>query len=449
MLFFLSYAHDDDKTLNPKSRGWVSYFMEALVLELTGSGHSGDVKIWRDENERVSGTLSKKLADGIRSSDGLLSVVSPVYGTRPYCHLEIAEFVNKKGSEPIIIVAKRPFAKDSLPEEIRDHLFVKFYRSGPDPDDFKPYFEGYGTASLSNETEFWDKIRTVVKEITRLAKTPVEPERYKATAFLNFTVGNLAGERARLAQELRNLRIRVLPEGDLPRDSAALETIVRQAADEADFAIHLLDQTNPVSVADATDSVDAIQLAVTAERYDTVDGFQRFIWPGEDPSLMTLKHRPDKDHVIMRKISVFIDTVLKRLDQELKKGKPLASVPGTGARLMLVCHSEDADTAAMISHIAVAMGGLVEPALLDAGMPENLPQSGDSLVICWSTAPVAEIKRLIDLAKAQQTCRVGIFRLNPDSPEQKLFGHPGLEFNEVLTNDSEQIRTHLEKLLET
>src|ERR1700722_18107666 len=74
---FISYAHGDD-------REWINLFHDRLRTSLNRLLPGADV--WIDKDDlRKSRDFEKDIPASLESSAVLISLVSPIYVTRPYC----------------------------------------------------------------------------------------------------------------------------------------------------------------------------------------------------------------------------------------------------------------------------------------------------------------------------------------------------------------------------
>ncbi|MDX1472457.1 MAG: toll/interleukin-1 receptor domain-containing protein, partial [Flavobacteriaceae bacterium] len=100
---FISYAHLDNKVLEPQMDGWVKQFFLNLELMLTNRfGRPGMVKIWLDKKKLAGNTMfDKSIADTIKDSAVIISLNSMSYKASDYCQQELKMFYDKAKNEPL------------------------------------------------------------------------------------------------------------------------------------------------------------------------------------------------------------------------------------------------------------------------------------------------------------------------------------------------------------
>ncbi len=101
---------------------------------------------------------------------------------------------------------------------------------------------------------------------------------------------------------------------------------------------------------------------------------------------------------------------------------------------MLYHPNDDLARIAAFSDQAESAGFVTEPIAFNLEHPLNLPAASEALLICWDQAAAQQVKSVIDSAYQAGTTKMGLLRLQPQQPAQKLFRHPRLIFN--LTADS-------------
>jgi hypothetical protein len=289
---FLSYAHDDNAKPEDRQIGWVDYFDRSLSIDLRERGLL-EVKLWRDKRDlHPMDFLDPSLTRGVGDSDIIIAIVSPLYVKRPYCLQELQEFIRNKGAlgsntgaELVLTVHKRPLKDNECPDVIRGKIGVQFYEFDQEKRQFKPFFDGFGTAV---KDKYWEAIRNVGDALERsLASVtdvaaPVAPalseKLSKTTIFLAQPSGDIHDAHWRVRQELMSLGCRVVPEEALASNGSEAELMVRDALGRAEFSVHLLGAT-PGFIPDGTNiPVVRLQFELAGQRCIEDRSFRRFIW---------------------------------------------------------------------------------------------------------------------------------------------------------------------------
>ena len=426
---FLSYAHDDDETPTREQEGWVSFFDRTLDIELRQQGYRDRLAVFRDKRDLRPDTLDRQIIGNIQQSKALLSVVSPAYLQRPYCQLELTEFLNCRNQHGVILIAKRPFDKNRLPDDLHNQLYIAFFEEDREKGRLRLYFDGFG-AEIS--PEYWYSIRAVADAIIDKIKGQhgTKPEEFNGhTVFLAETNSKLKGQRARLAQELKNRGHRVVPQGNFPTDAEQVTRLITKALSEADYAIHLIGSSGGFVPENTNAPITELQLELSAEHANAHPAFKRLIWLSDKPYTQppVLAH----DELIQRPVEVFINTVLSTLEQV-----PESAAEAVASLYLLYHPDDDLDHIAAFSDEAVNAGFAIEPVELSNDQMLDQLAAEDAMLICWQQASAQQIKDAIDCALDAGVNKIGLLRLQAQQAAQKLFRHPRLTFN--LTLDEAQ-----------
>lgn len=324
---FISYGHIDDEDPSGDVKGWVDLLTERLPKLV--AGHLGSKpKIWRDEQSlRGNDRLQGAIGSGVSRSLLLVPIVSPRYVLSDWCRTELEAFCvgespagtgAKSFSSRIFKVVKTPLLlphlRDKEPEQLRDLIGYPFFAmEGDMPREFSP------DVVNGKDQKYWDALNRLAWHIAdMLAKLKYEsgsqetaaapvaaspsPQTPVATdvnvhnstvgttsakfVYLAETTSDLADERERVRDELRQRGYNVLPEQKLPLDeSKKTEGAVRADLARCSLSVHLIGPRYGLTPEDDERSVSRIQEELAAEREAAEPSFQRLLWT--PPGLMS------------------------------------------------------------------------------------------------------------------------------------------------------------------
>ncbi len=308
---FISYGHIDDEDPSGDVKGWVDLLVERLPSLVAGYlGYKP--KIWRDEqslhgNDRLRGAIGS----GVTRACLFVPVVSPRYVLSDWCRKELETFCAGEltqgadsFSSRIFKVIKSPLLLANLsekePEQLRDLIGYAFYEmEGNMPREFSP------DVVNGKDQRYWDLLQRLAWEIaSMLVKLKHEPEAQPTNianamvtsapatsaahvggatpaklVYLAETTSDLAAERERVRDELRQRGYGVLPEQKLPLDEKKkTEEAVRADLARCSMSIHLVGAKYGLTPEDDGRSVALIQEELAAEREAADASFQRLLW---------------------------------------------------------------------------------------------------------------------------------------------------------------------------
>src|SRR4029077_18525819 len=123
------------------------------------------------------------------------------------------------------------------------------------------------------------QILSLLKQV-RARGVPAVADQRRCWVYLATTTSDVADERDRIKRALLERGPVVLPVAPLPMLSRDVETVVRDCLAKCTIAIHLLGQRYGVTPEDSSESIQALQVRLTAEPACRPD-LQRLIWmPG-------------------------------------------------------------------------------------------------------------------------------------------------------------------------
>jgi hypothetical protein len=248
---FISYAHgDDEPTLTPDGKGWVSHFRDRLataVRQRLGAAPASIPKIWIDQRDLASYVdFDLEIHDQLDAAV-LLTVVSPSYRTSEYCDKELRHFLQvvqnrhapKFRSGPL---ANSKFAFKAVPvaSEVSPGLLdtlhlndVVFYE-GEGESSRRFAIESRGFADSLHELEvqlcgLLKKMRAQCRPIFLWPRSPSSDS-------------PLRSSREKLANELADASYRILPElaGDATAELNMAEVSVFLLGNQYDAATDAL-----------------------------------------------------------------------------------------------------------------------------------------------------------------------------------------------------------------
>lgn len=391
----LSYAAIDDQPLLEGKPGWVSQLhrnLEVRVEQLSGE----KVKIARLPESAVS--VIGPVLEHLPQAKAMISVVSPPFIKSDLCCREVEQFwrgASQSGSlwvedkARLLKVVKTLISSEEMPPplaEIFSPLFgFEFFELDPETGRVREFDETFGPAL---KQRFFERVYDLAYDVCQLLRTlkqlrtvkpqtasAIERAAHQQWIFLATTTSDVQDERDRIRRELLERGHVVLPDAPLPMLSRDAETVVRNCLEKCTLAVHLLGRHYGVTPEDSSESLQALQVRLTAQHAAGHD-VQRLIWMAgigeavderqrtfvqrvqEDP---TLHHKAE---VIEGNLNVLKKDLIRRLTppEEKPKVAPPAKASGGAPKLYLICdHKDEADVEAL------------EDYLFDQGMEVCLP----------------------------------------------------------------------------
>ena len=294
----ISYGHIDNQPLEDEERGWVDNLHERLEYRL-GELLGHRPRIWRDPRLPGNVYFANELADRLRTTCVLVSVLSPGYLQSPWCMGELVEFCRAaEGSGGLKVeggrlrafkVVKTFVERERHPAEFQGQLGYEFYEI--DQATGRPVEYGQQTGRHRDQ-RYWDKLNDLAWDIkqTLVAASPPEasaatttatPHVFgasKGTVYLAETSYDLREERDRIKRELQERGYDILPDRELPYKSPEYQEAVREGVLRAKLSVHLIGASYGIIPEGAAgSSVVRLQNEIAAERSGD-PAFKRLIW---------------------------------------------------------------------------------------------------------------------------------------------------------------------------
>src|SRR5262249_30875686 len=128
------------------------------------------------------------------------------------------------------------------------------------------------------------QVLSLLKQVRAQDESSIVPAADRRWVFLATTTSDVADERDRIRRELLERGHGVLPDGPLPMLARDVEAMVRDCLAKCTIAVHLLGRRYGVTPEDSSESIQALQVRLTADP-ELGSQFHRLIWmPGGDES---------------------------------------------------------------------------------------------------------------------------------------------------------------------
>jgi serine/threonine protein kinase len=280
----LNYASIDDQPLFPGRPGWVSQLhrnLEVRIEQLSGE----KVTIARLPESAVTTAVEGELLEQLPQAKAMISVVSPPFIKSDICCKEVERFwhgaeqsggawVNDKAR--LLKVLKTTISYAEIPPPLADifsPLFgFEFFELDAETGRVREFDETFGPLL---KQRFFERVYDLAYDTCQLLRklqqlraeggTAREPAANRQWVYLATTTSDVQDERDRVRRELLERGHRVLPDGPLPMLARDVEAFVRQCLEKCAFAIHLLGRRYGVTPEDSSESIQALQLRLTAE----------------------------------------------------------------------------------------------------------------------------------------------------------------------------------------
>ena len=296
---FISYAHIDDRPLDDV-RGWVTTLHERLsdrLAMLLGS----ELKIWWDQREQDNKYLVGMIGERVSNTLLMVSIVTPRYINSDWCRAEVREFCQRADQTGGIVIAnqprvfkvvKTPGHTEQEPEELNGLLSYDFF----EVDENGNAREFRQEIGANKDLKYWARFEDLAQGIKRAIESARPPEEEHTAApdlplakkvYLAQTTVDLRDERDRIKRELLQRGFYVLPDRDLPIDSATeFEAAVREDIKRCVLSVHLIGESYG-SIPDGEEERSVIrwQSDIAVEQMKADPKFVRLIWmpPGLTP----------------------------------------------------------------------------------------------------------------------------------------------------------------------
>lgn len=289
---FISYAHIDDRPLDDV-KGWVTTLHERLndrLAMLLGS----ELKIWWDQREQANQYLIGMIGERVSNTLLLVSIVTPRYVNSTWCRAEVREFCERADQTGGIVIAnqprvfkviKTPVRDEHQPEELNGLLSYDFFEvdANDNPREFRQEI------GANKDLKYWAVFEDLAQGIKRAIESarPQDQEQKRPDdlplakkVYLAQTTVDLRDERDRIKRELLQRGFFVLPDRDLPIDTAAeFEPAVREEIKRCALSVHLIGASYG-SIPDGEEerSIVRWQSEIAEEQTQSDPKFVRLIW---------------------------------------------------------------------------------------------------------------------------------------------------------------------------
>jgi serine/threonine protein kinase len=374
---FINYAGIDDQPMLEGRQGWVSQFHRNLQVRLQQL--SGEpVKISRHPGLPGGAQPDERVLSSLPSVKAMVSVVSPPFIKSESCRKGVEEFwrraeesgalwVDEKSR--LFKVVKTPFAPLEVPAALAQvfaRLFgFEFFERDPETGRVREFDEAFG-AHLKQR--FHERVYDLAHEVCEVLRILRQLKSHEGAAsqgkgprqwvYLATTTSDLQDERDRIRRELLERGHIVLPDAPLPAMASDVERAVEACLERCTLAIHLLGKHYGVTPEDSAESVQALQVKLTA-KHGRSSPLQRVMWiPGgnvsTDPRQEAFLRQVEEDPELHRQADI-IEGNLSLLKQDLirrltppreEKAAPSQSVARAAGVPKLYLISDPTDEAA-------------------------------------------------------------------------------------------------------
>jgi serine/threonine protein kinase len=368
----LNYAAIDDFPLQDGKPGWVSQLhrnLEVRMEQLSGE----KIRIARLPEDAISPAIEAELLLHMPQAKAMISVVSPPFINSQLCRKEVEHFWN--GAERtggryvddksrLLKVLKTSVTDQQMPRQLVDIFSplagFEFFEHDAETGRVREFDETFGPTLKQRFFErVYDlaydgcQILSLMKQLRSRDASPVEVNPHRQWIYLATTTSDVTDERDRIKRELLERGHVVLPDAPLPMLTKDVETVVHDCLAKCSFAVHLLGLRYGVTPEDSSESIQALQVRLTAE-HARGNGLQRLIWtPGgdsPDERQRAFVQRVQEDpalhiraEVIEGNLNLLKKDLIRRLappEEKPKEPSPPKS-NGTAPKLYLICDPKD------------------------------------------------------------------------------------------------------------
>jgi hypothetical protein len=364
---FISYAHIDDRPLDDV-KGWVTAFYERLndrLAMLLGA----EPGIWWDQREQKNQYLIGMIGERVSNTLLLISIVTPRYINSEWCRAEIGEFCRRAdqtggiviGNQPRIFkVIKTPVQSERQPEELGGLLSYNFFEVDASGNAREFRQEVGPNKDLKYWAVFEDLAQGIKRALESARPAPTAPANtdqlpLAKKVYLAQTTFDLRDERDRIKRELLQRDFYVLPDRDLPVETAAdFEQAVRENINRCALSVHLIGESYG-SIPDGEEERSIIrwQSEIAAEKGRSDPAFQRLVWMPSGLTAKGARHRQliEDLRTSLQSGSELLETSLEDLKtcilEKLSSPEKTESAPSNGdkalTRVYLIHDNRDED----------------------------------------------------------------------------------------------------------
>ena len=280
----LNYAAIDDYPLQDGKPGWVSQLhrnLEVRMEQLSGE----KVHIGRLPEDAVSPSIEAELLEHVHQAKAMISVVSPPFVNSLRCQREVERFWQGaertggryiKDKSRLLKVLKTSVAEQQMPRPLVDIFSplsgFEFFELDADTGRVREFDETFGPTLKQRFFErVYDlaydgcQVLSLLKQF-RASDVPQAANPHQQWVYLATTTSDVSDERDRIKRELLERGHVVLPDAPLPMLAKDVEAVIRDCLAKCTIAVHLLGQRYGVTPEDSSESIQALQVRLTADR---------------------------------------------------------------------------------------------------------------------------------------------------------------------------------------
>jgi hypothetical protein len=464
---FISYRHLDNELLDEKGKGWIDNFHERFESVL-GEALGYEPAIWRDARLQGNVYFQGELADRIKQTAVVISILSPGYIQSDWCLGELREFcrlANESGSLlvgnnlRIFKVVKTHVDLKQHPPEFQKQLGYEFYEV--DKMTQRPVAFGQ-ELGRNRDQRYWSKLDDLAWDVTQVlsainprTKIPAQGSVFSRTqgiVYLAQTTRDLSGERDQIKRELQNRGYDILPEKELPLISPSYEEAVRECVSRAKLSVHLIGGSYGIVPEGAgSRSIVRLQNEIAAER-SRDEAFSRLLWlpvgliPHEEVQAQFIEHL--RSDAATQQGAELLQTPLEELKNVIQlrltsNGHSLKDEPAgeTPPKIYLIFDKRDLESIIALNdylstdkHYQVLL-----PLIDDEGVDDsqgfeihkdNLAQCDAVLIYygnanqLWFEYKRRDLKKIVGLDRKSVLAAEAVYVASPKTAHKQLFNSP-------------------------
>lgn len=307
----LVYSEKDDDPIEGGIKGWISNFhkfLTTLMYQITRE--NPEIKLVSDTTFATSGAE-------LRNSAAVIAILTPSLLGNSMVTKTLNQHAKKLKEDGSLIadgvarffkVLKYPFDADEQLPELEDLLTYDFYLVDPltgDPQEFTRFFGN------DAERSYWMKLVDMAYDINHVlnAKSKSKDDSgyssipREKTVYLASTGVDMVIQRDIIKRELIRHGYKVLPDHSLPKESKALDRMIREDLDRCRLSIHLVGEDygykprgSELSVIDIQNRVASDHTYQMVERNKDLkeeekEPFSRLIWVSPDLKNVTERQK--------------------------------------------------------------------------------------------------------------------------------------------------------------
>jgi hypothetical protein len=280
---FISYAHNDNEPFGPEKCGWVALLHEQLAKRIQ-TYLNQPPEMWRDPDIAPSDLIDEKIANRLKGSAILLTVLSENFLERPYCQLEVKVFCESAGAGlkvgetcRIFQVELRPVTRNKLPPIFEGTGTFHFYNPET-KSELRPLINQEEWPRYYKQLDFLAlKITDTLRRMQRGAPCGAEIASGAGTVYLAETTEDQDETREQVLRDLQTRGIGVLPQGSLPNRGDKFEQQVRECLSRSDLSIHVFGMSAGFKPDERDRGSTWLQHDLALERGKDAD-FRRILW---------------------------------------------------------------------------------------------------------------------------------------------------------------------------